>query len=134
MMTGNMTENERQKALRDYNERQAAYWRTPEGREQQRKQHSYALLFETNGVFHIDNVEPGKYSIYVSLTNPTRPDNYYEHIGSMNKEVVVSPALGGRPDEPQDLGPMEVQIRGVQRPGRRAPKFELKTLDGKQAG
>ena len=76
MITGNMTEDGRQKAFREYNERQAAYWRTPEGREQQRKQHSYALLFETNGVFHIDNVEPGKYSIYVSLTNPTRPDNY----------------------------------------------------------
>lgn len=131
MITGAMSEPERQKAYREYNERQRAYWMTDEGRALRRKDHRYTLMFETNGTFRVDNVEPGRYQIYVSLTNPDRPDNYYEHIGSMNKEVTVPPATKGREDEPFDLGEMSVPVRGLQRTGRRAPVFELKTYDGR---
>jgi peroxiredoxin len=131
VMKAGMTEEERRKVYQEYSERQAVFWRSPEGRAQQRLQRNYALLFETNGTFHVDNVEPGRYFIYVSLTNPNRPENYYEHIGSMNKEVTVPPAPTGKPDEAFDVGSMEVQVRGIQRAGRRAPKFELTTFDGK---
>ena len=131
VITGNMTEAEQQRAYRDYNERQRAFWTTEEGRALRRKQRSYTLMFETNGTFRVDNVEPGNYYIYVSLTNPERSDNYYESIGSMNKNVVIPAPAAGKVEEAFDLGAMPVQIRGVQRTGRRAPPFETKTFDGK---
>lgn len=131
VITGNMKEAEQQRAYREYNARQRAFWATDEGRALRRKQRSYTLMFETNGTFGVDNVEPGNYYIYVSLTNPERPDNYYESIGSMNKNVVIPAPTAGKGEEPFDLGAMPVQIRGVQRMGRRAPPFETKTFDGK---
>jgi len=129
--TGNMTEEDRRRAQQEYNERLNAFWRTPEGRELERTQRNYVLRFETNGAFRVDNVDPGNYYLYVSLTNPDRPDNYYEHIGSLNKNVTIPPAPAGKPDEPFDLGLSEVQVRNIQRTGRRAPAFEAKTFDGK---
>jgi peroxiredoxin len=126
-----MPDDERRKAWQEYNQKEAAFWRTPEGMAQERKQRNYVLRFETNGVFRVDNVEPGRYQLYVALTNPDRPDNYYEHIGSLNKEVTVPPAPADKPDEPFDLGLSEVSVRGTQRAGRPAPKFEVKTFDGK---
>ena len=131
VMTGNMTEAEQQRVYREYNERQRAFWVTDEGRALRRKQRNYTLIFETNGTFRVDNVEPGNYYIYVSLTNPERPDNYYESIGSMNKNVVVPAPTADQAEESFDLGAMPVQIQGVQRTGRRAPPFETKTFDGK---
>jgi peroxiredoxin len=131
VITGNMTEEESRRAQQEYNQRVNAFWRTPEGRVLERKQRNYALRFETNGVFRVDNVDPGNYYLYVSLTNPDRPDNYYEYIGSLNKNVTIPPAPAGKPDEPFDLGLNEVQVRNIQRTGRRAPKFEVKTFDGK---
>ena len=131
VITGNMTDEERRKAYREYNEKEAAFWRTEEGMAQERKQRNYALRFETNGTFRVDNVEPGKYHLQISLTNPDRPDNYYEQIGSMNKDVTIPPAPADKPDDPFDLGLSEVPVRNIQRTGRTAPKFEVKTFDGK---
>ena len=131
VITGNMTEEERRRAQQEYNGRLNAFWRTPEGRALERLQRNYVLRFETNGTFRIDNVDPGNYYLYVSLTNPDRPDNYYEQIGSLNKNVTIPPAPAGKPDEPFDLGLSEVQVRNIQRTGRRAPKLEVKTFDGK---
>jgi peroxiredoxin len=130
-ITGNMTEEENRRAQQEYNKRVNDFWRTAEGRALERKQRNYVLRFETNGTFRIDNVDPGNYYLYVSLTNPDRPDNYYEQIGSLNKNVTIPPAPAGKPDEPFDLGLSEVQVRNIQRTGRRAPKFEVKTFDGK---
>jgi peroxiredoxin len=131
VITGNMSEEESRRAQQEYNKRVNDFWRTPEGRALERKQRNYALRFETNGAFRIDNVDPGNYYLYVSLTNPDRPDNYYEQIGSLNKNVTIPPAPAGKPDEPFDLGLSEVQVRNIQRTGRRAPKFEVKSFDGK---
>jgi peroxiredoxin len=131
LMTGNMSDEERRRAHQQYNERVAAFMRTPEGRAMERKQRNYVLRFETNGTFRIDNVDPGNYYLYVSLTNPDRPDNYYEHIGSLNKNVTIPSAPASKPDEPFDLGLNEVQVRNIQRTGRPAPKFEVKTFDGR---
>src|SRR5262245_15529912 len=50
----------------------------------------------------------------------------------MSKDVTVLPAPAGKADEVFDLGSMEVSVRGIQREGRRAPKFELTTFDGKK--
>lgn len=131
MMTPNMTEEDRQRAYREFNERQRAFWMTEEGRAIKRKQRTYTLLFETNGTFRVDNVEPGEYQIYISLTNPDRPDNYYEHIGSANRNVSIPAAKAGEATVPFDVGPTAVQVRGIQRTGRKAPAFEVKAYDGK---
>jgi hypothetical protein len=130
-ITGNMSNDERQKAYREYNERQAAFFRTEKGREMQRQQRNYVLLFDTNGNYRVDNVLPGTYTLYVSPTNPDRGDNYYENIGSLNHTVTIPEPAAGKPDEPYDIGKLELQIRGTTRLGKRAPAFETKTFDGK---
>lgn len=126
----NMSQEEQRRTQREYNERLWAYWSTPEGRAQRRQQRNYTLLFETNGTFRVENVEPGNYYLYVSLTNPDRPDNYYDQIGSMNHSFTV-PTAGGKPNDVVDVGELKIQVRGLQRTGRPAPPFELKALDGK---
>ncbi len=131
VMTPNMTEEDRQRAYREFNERQRAYWMTEEGRAIKRKHRSYTLLFETNGTFRVDNVEPSEYQLYISLTNPDRPDNYYEYIGSVNRNVTIPAAKAGEENTPFDVGPTAVQVRGIQRTGRKAPTFEVKAYDGK---
>lgn len=130
-VTQNMSEQERQKAFREFEDRQRAYWMSDEGRALKRKDRRYVLMFETNGTFRVDNVEPGEYQLYVSLTNPDRPDNYYEYIGSANRNVTIPAAKPGEEKVPFDVGATAVQVRGIQRTGRKAPAFEVKTFDGK---
>jgi len=140
-ITPNMSDEDRQLAYREYNDRQAAFWRTEQGRALERKQRHYALVFENDGSFRVENVEPGTYSVYVSPTNPDRGDNYYESIGSMNKTVTVPEAPAGKADEPFDLGSMDLQVRmptrstttttTTTRINRAAPKFEVKAFDNK---
>jgi len=127
-ITPEMTEEQQQEAYREYNQRQSAYWRTPEGRKLQSEQRTYVLLFETNGTFRVENVEPGEYSLYFHITNPERGLNYYETIGSQSVQVTVPE---GKSDEPYNVGEHKVQIRGMMRLGRRAPRFEAKAFDGK---
>lgn len=142
LITPNMSDGDRQKAFREYNERQAAFWRTEQGRALERQRRSYTLVFENDGSFRVENVEPGTYSVYISPTNPDRGDNYYETIGSMNKTVTVPEAPAGKPDEPFDLGSLDLEVRMPTRTGvvptatapkvnRPAPKFEVKTFDDK---
>src|SRR5262249_3699307 len=45
--TPNMTQEEQQEVWRAYREREAAFWRTPEGQKLDREQRGYFLLFET---------------------------------------------------------------------------------------
>jgi peroxiredoxin len=97
----------------------------------ERAQRNYVLVFDTNGTFRVENVQPGDYTLYMSVTNPERPDNYYEHIGSLNKQVTIPAAPAGKLDEPFDIGEVELPIRGTMKIGRRAPQFEVKTFDGK---
>jgi peroxiredoxin len=131
VMSAKMTEDEQRQAWQDYNRREEAFWRSEAGRQAERAQRAYALIFETNGAFRIENVPPGDYMLYVSPTNPERGDNYYENIGFLNKPVTIPEAASGAPDAPFDLGELEVQIRGTLRVGKRAPKFEAKTFDGR---
>src|SRR5262249_14247698 len=63
--TPKMTDEERRKAWQIYREKQAAFWRSEEGRRMERNQRNYVLLFDSDGSFHIDNVRPGDYTLYV---------------------------------------------------------------------
>jgi peroxiredoxin len=129
--TPKMTDEERRKAWQIYREKQAAFWRSEEGRRIERNQRSYVLLFDSDGSFHIDNVPPGDYTLYVSVTNPERGDNYYETVGSLNKPVTIPAASAGGPNQSFDVGQIQLPIRGMLRVGRKAPKFEVKTFDDK---
>jgi thiol-disulfide isomerase/thioredoxin len=132
-LLANLISNEaRQKAYEEYNARQRAYWQTEKGLAILRAQCHYTPLFESNGTFRIDNVPPGDYTLNLNVTNPERGDNYYEQIGSASKEVTVPPPPPGKPDEPFDLGAVELQIRGGLRVGKRAPPFETTTFAGKR--
>src|SRR5262249_29408092 len=131
MFTANMTAEDRQQAMRDYQERQAAFWKSPEGQKLQRQQHSYVLLFETNGSFHVESVEPGVYWLNIHITNPDRGMNYYETIGSQSFNVTVPAVAGASATEPFDVGEFKLPIRGMMRLGRRAPPFVTQTFDGK---
>lgn len=131
VFTPSMTEPERQKAMQDLNSRQAAFWRTPEGRAIQSQQHQYYLLFDTNGAFHVDNVEAGQYWIYVHITNPDRGPNYYETIGSQSFQVTVPAPSADGASAPFEVGEFKLPVRGLMRLGRVAPQFEATSFDGK---
>ena len=45
--------------------------------------------------------------------------------------MTIPEPASGRADEPFDLGEIQLQIRGTLRVGRRAPRFEARTFDGK---
>jgi len=100
-------------------------------RARQQAQRTYVLIFETNGMFRVDNVPPGKYLLSLNVTDPE--DEYYNRrvIGSLSKEIVV-------PDEPRaklnaafDVGRLELTIHPRLKLGMPVPPFETKTSDGK---
>jgi hypothetical protein len=100
-------------------------------RERQRAERMYVLLFDTNGIFHVDNVPPGKYQLMLSLTDPE--DEYYNRrsIGAMSKEITVPDEKGAKVNAPFDIGAIDFAIKPRVRIGRVVPSFEGKTSDGK---
>jgi beta-lactamase regulating signal transducer with metallopeptidase domain len=117
---------------------------SPERLEQARSARSYALRFEVDGMFHIDDVPPGSYELRIAVTKPTEggrrnPFGRQEEMGSLVREVVVTPG-----QEPLDLGSLTVPIQadlltagaeGAVRPGESggpAVSLEARTLAGKK--
>ena len=126
-----LTPEAQQKAWADYNERQRKFWQTPAGRERERAERSYVLVFDTNGVFHADHVPPGKYLLSLSVTDP-EDDNYSRRpMGNLNKEVVVPGEAGAKVNAPLEIGAFELPIRPRLKIGRLVPPLELKPADGK---
>ena len=126
------TNSEQQQLMRaEYNRRMVDYWQSPEGRAVKLAQRTYVPLFETNGTFHIEGVEPGDYSFNLNVTNPERGDTYSENIGSLYRPVTVPAAPPGKPDETFDLGTFQLPIRLPLRVGKRAPQFEVTTTADK---
>jgi len=54
-----------------------------------------------------------------------------EPIGRAGKEFAVAEMEGGRSDEPQDLGTLDVEMYKYLKVGDTAPAFEVPTLDGR---
>jgi peroxiredoxin len=124
------TDEERQSLWNAYNERQRQFWQTDEGIALQRQQRSYVLMFDTNATFRIENVPPGTYDISMYLTEAM--DEYNSHqIGNLHKQVVIPAPPADRPDEPFDLGAVDMIVRRNLRIGQQAPPLEAKTLEGK---
>jgi len=128
MPGGLTTQEEQQKFWQARNERMKEFWKSEKGRALEEKQRSYVLAFETNGTFHIDNVPPGTYDIYISVTDPNDDESNYRQIGSLSKQFVIP---DGAADVPFDTGTHELRIRKQLRIGQMAPAFEGKSLDGK---
>jgi peroxiredoxin len=130
-MSGATTAEAQQKRWAEYNARQRAFWATEKGRALDRAHRSYALLFETNAAFRIENVPAGAYFLSVTPTDPERERYNYQQLGSLHKEVVIPEAPPGRADEPFDLGTLDLQIKSKLRLGQAAPDFSTRTFDGK---
>jgi peroxiredoxin len=123
-------DEERQKLWNAYNEKQRQFWQTDEGMALQRQQRSYVLMFDTNANFRIESVPPGTYDLSMNVSEPIDEYNTRQ-IGNLYKQVVIPPAPADRPNEPFDLGAIDMVLRRNLRIGQPAPSFEAKTLDGK---
>lgn len=100
-------------------------------RARQRAERTYVLVFDTNGVFHADNVPPGKYTLSLNVSDPE--DEYYNRrtIGSLNKQTVVPDEPNTALNAPLDIGTLELTIQPRLKPGMTVPVFEAKTSDGR---
>ena len=130
-LSGVTTDEERQKRWQDFQERQKKFWQSEKGRALDRAQRSYVLVFATNATFRAENVPPGSYGLSIRPTDPQQEYYNNQELGSLNHEVMVPEAPAGRPDEPFDLGTLELRTKRIARVGRMAPSFSTKTFDGK---
>ena len=126
----NMTQEEQQEAWRVQQEKQAAFWRTPEGRSLEKQRRGYVVRFESNGTFRADNVLPGQYWLSFQLTNPDRPMNYYDTIVSESFNITVPTNTTGGGDQVLDVGEFKATLRNFSRPNRKAPNFAVTNLAG----
>lgn len=92
----------------------------------------YAVIIETDGSFHVDDVPAGEYDLRVQVYEPptSRLRAVGELRGSINRKVEVPEMPEGRSDEPLDLGEIELDMLKRVNIGDAAPGFEAPTLDG----
>jgi hypothetical protein len=92
---------------------------------------NYVLVFETNGVFRVDNVPPGRYLLNITPNDPE--EEYYRNkpLGTLSKEVVVPDQSGAKVNQPFDLGAVELKITTKVKMGKKVPPFEVKSFAGK---
>ena len=118
----------RQRKQKEYQRKAQEFWTTPAGMAYQRTQRSYVLVFDTNGVFHIDNVPPGNYQLKISPNEIQQNYYSYQPLGTLETQVTVP--KGGPDNAVFDLGTLELKVRGVPKMNRTAPAFEVRRMDG----
>jgi thiol-disulfide isomerase/thioredoxin len=101
-----------------------------------RSQRSYDVEIKPDRTFRVEDVELGTYLLYISVDGPPRSPRspLRDRIAGGHREVVVDPMLGGRSDDPLDIGtiPLEpVQKLNQVDVADPAPSFEVQTLDDK---
>ena len=128
--TGNETQIEQQQRQQQYQASMEAFMATPEGDRYERGRRRFMLQFDTNGVFSVDNVPPGEYSLNIApMEKPADTDSYsYRQLGRVDKQVSVK--ADAKANAIQDLGTLDITIRGAMRVGKKAPPFEIKTMEG----
>jgi hypothetical protein len=101
--------------------------------ENARQARTYALQFEQDGTFRIDDVPPGTYELQIKVTKPDdagserRPAHMAgEALGSLVREVIIPP---GQATFDLGLLPVELKNAGPPRPTP-AVAFDARTLDG----
>ena len=81
----------------------------------------YALSFTEDGSFRIEDVPGGTYSLRFDLREGSDMMRMQSPpIAFLKKEFEVPESVGGRSDEPFDLGTIELKARGVLKQGRKA--------------
>ncbi len=110
---------ERQKVYQEYAAKQRAYWTSEAGRARQQADKSYVLVFSEDGSFRVDAVPAGTYTLNVAPAEPGEQPYMRKSLGNLTKEVTVPPAPEDKPDEPFDLGTLELKLR--QAPSRSTP-------------
>ena len=102
-------------AMQHYIDRSRAYWLSDAGREAQRMERTYMLLFSPDGSFRVNDVPPGTYELSVTPTEPPAPvkmagggTSFFAvgttPIGSVKVEVVVPEIGDAQEGTPVDLG------------------------------
>ena len=89
-----------------------AYWDSAEGRARQISEVRYMLRFESNNVFHVENVPAGAYECEIHYHEPSaRAGEPDACLGIMRKAVVIPELQRGQRDEPWDLGEMTITLK-----------------------
>ncbi len=91
-----------------------AFWQSEAGREAQRNRRSYVLVFDKDGSFKIDDVEPGTYELKIRLSDPGKPamgfGGSYEALGTLTKAITIPEPVSGQEAGTFDLGLLEAEI------------------------
>jgi RNA polymerase sigma factor (sigma-70 family) len=103
------SQGEFQAASKKWFEDQSAFWKSEAGREAQRNQKRYVLVFDKNGSFKIDDVVAGNYELKIRLSDPAKPIPrsfvpLYEPIGTLTKEITIPEATS------QELGSIDLGV------------------------
>ena len=70
------------------------------------------LRFESNNVFHVENVPAGAYECEIHYHEPSaRAGEPDACLGIMRKAVVIPELQRGQRDEPWDLGEMTITLK-----------------------
>ena len=91
------------------------YWNSPAGLAAQRSQHEYALLFDQDGRFRLNDVLPGTYELNIRVTDPQEKGfSRKKVLAQLLTTVVVPEAPDGASEEPVDLGTLLLESPGDQ--------------------
>ncbi len=84
---------------------------------------SYAIHFDSDGVFRAPAIPPGTYNLKVTLENRKQ-----QEMGALMQKVVIPPVTGSEGDSPLDLGAFPIQIKDAER--KPLALFSPKKADG----
>ncbi len=88
------------------------------------------FVVEPDGSFRVDDVAEGSYTVHVTVTDLSTPNNWRRGnpIGSITGSFTMPAVAGGVSDEPLDVGTLTMaQVAAV---GSQAPDFSVTALDG----
>ena len=100
---------------------------------QDAQKHFPVKIERPNGTFRIDDVEPGTYTLSVSIADPPAANQCGtgEQIATGSTELTVAEVPGGVSDEPMEIPSVALKVNKTIKVGDAAPAWEAKTLDGK---
>jgi hypothetical protein len=103
-----------------------AWNNSPEVKQASAHHRYYAVQFNADGAFRIEDVPPGKYDLRLQFNEPG-PQNFMPGplIGSLTREVEVPEMPNGLVDEPLDLGKLDLVVRQEAKLDALAPDFSV---------
>jgi len=114
-----------------------AWDKTPEGAAYLRGQNRHVAPVAPDGSFRVEDVPPGRYSLYVSLElrlPEAPPEASGRVVAQARRDVELPPIPGGgdRTDDVFRLDPVEAAVAAhAPEVGAPAPDFAIRSLDGK---